>query len=68
MRRLRLDLVTGLSSLLLDVYGDALAVVNTVAWIGHVRDVDKHTERPILAAIRAVTGVIEEEARRERNT
>jgi hypothetical protein len=64
----QLNFSDGLSSLFLDVYGEALTVNESDNWRHYVRDVDQYAERPILDAIRLVTVAVEREAQRERNT
>jgi hypothetical protein len=64
----QLNSSAGLSSLFLDVYGEALTVNESDNWRHYVRAVDHNTERPILDAIRLVTVAVEREAWRERNT
>jgi hypothetical protein len=64
----QLNSYDGLSSLFLDIYGEALTVNESDNWRHYVHAVDHYAERPILDAIRFVTVAVEREAQRERNT
>lgn len=50
-----------LTSLFLDIYGDALVRADSNTWLSQIRDVDHQTERLILDAISVVTDTIERE-------